>query len=299
MPNYQIQTNVFSHFVKAGNRILGAYGTNFWRSWVYPLYTPSGRTVVENFPFDHPFHNGIFVGQNPVKVGDREGNFWAFPVKRSHDDHIMKKMGRMDAGGHTISADGHRGPDTRVTDAGVRFTLKSIWRDELEQPLVDEERTVTLRALPDATLCDMTSCKTAAYGAAEFTKTKFGSIGARVEPRLLPPLGGQVIGCLDDELRRGTADEVANGKPCDAVAYENDVPGIGVYGLCLMILDNSASPDRRGPWFIRDYGMAMFNATQNDSIAVSPGGSWTVALRVVAYDGALTSERMAAWTRQV
>jgi len=288
MPTYQIQTNVQSHFVKAGDRILGAYGTSFWRSWVYPFYTPSGRTVVENFPFDHPFHNGIFVGQNPVKVGGREGNFWAFPVKRSHDDHIMKKMGRMDPQGE---------PAAEVTDAGVRFTLKSIWRDEQEQPLVDEERTVVLRALPDATVCDMTSCKTAAHGAAEFSKTKFGSLGLRVEPRLLPPLGGQVIGCIDGELRRGTADEVANQKACDAVAYENEVPGIGVCGLCLMILDNSASPDRRGPWFIRDYGMAMFNATQNESIAVPAGGAWTAALRVVAYDGALTSGRLAEWRK--
>jgi hypothetical protein len=288
MQDYHIHTNVQSHIVTAGNRILGAYGTNFWRSWVYPFYTPSGRTVVENFPFDHPFHNGIFVGQNPVKVGAREGNFWAFPVKRNHDDHIMKKFGRMDPQGE---------PTNEVTEAGVRFTLKSIWRDEQEQPLVDEERTVVLRALPDATVCDMSSRKTAAYGAAEFTKTKFGSIGVRVEPRLLPPLGGQVIGCVDGELHRGTADEVANQKACDAVAYENDIPGVGVCGICLMILDNSASPDRRGPWFIRDYGMAMCNATQNESIVVPSGGAWTAALRVVAYDGALTPSRLAQWRK--
>jgi len=286
MTHCAVHTNASSHFVQAGNRILGAYGTNFWRSWVYPFYTPSGRTVVESFPFDHPFHNGIFAGQNPVKVGDREGNFWAFPVKRSHDDHIMKKMGRMDPQGEPVA---------EVTDAGVRFTLKSIWRDEQEQPLVDEERTVTLYALPDATVCDMTSCKIAAYGAAEFAKTKFGSLGARVEPRLLPAFGGQVIGCVDGELGRGTADDVANTKACDAVAYENDVPGVGVFGICLMIRDNSAGSDRRGPWFIRDYGMAMFNATQNETIAVPANDSWTATLRVVAYDGPLTSRRVTDW----
>ena len=285
---YEVLINEASHFVKdnAGGRFLGAFGANFWRSWVYPLYTPSGRTVVENFPFDHPFHNGVFVGQNPVKVGGREGNFWAFPVKRHHGDHIMAKMGRMDPQG---------APAAEVTGAGVRFALKSIWRDEEEQPLCDEERTVILRSVPDANVCDMVSRKTAAYGDAEFSKTKFGSIGARVEPRLLPKLGGQIIGCLDGQLRRGLADEVANQKACDAVAYESNVPGIGVYGICLMILDNSASPDRHGPWFIRDYGMAMFNATQNSAISVPAGGAWTAALRVVAYDGELTAERLAAW----
>ena len=286
MTQYTIQTNAQSHFVRTDNRLLGAYGTNFWRSWIYPFYTPSGRTVVENFPFDHPFHNGIFVGQNPVRVGEREGNFWAFPVKRNNDDHIMKKMGRMDPQGE---------PAAEVTDDGVRFTLKSTWRDEQEEPLIDEERTVILRALPDANLCDMTSRKTAAYGRVQFAKTKFGSLGVRVEPRLLPALGGQVIGCDDGELRRGTADEVANQTACDAVAYENDVPGIGAFGICLMILENTISPDRRGPWFIRDYGMAMFNATQSEGITVPDGEAWTAALRVVAYDGALTSERLTAW----
>jgi hypothetical protein len=286
MTLYSIHTRVSSHFVKADNRILGAFGTNFWRSWVYPFYTPAGCTVIENFPFDHPFHNGVFVGQNPVKVGDSEGNFWAFPVTRCHDDHLMKKMGRMDPQGQ---------PAAEVTDAGVRFTLKSIWRDEQEHPLIDEERSVLLRALPDATVCDMTSRKTAAYGAVEFGKTKFGSIGARVEPRLLPALGGRVIGIMDGELHRGKADEVANKQSCDAVAFENDVPGIGAFGICLMILDNSAGPDRRGPWFIRDYGMAMFNATQDEAIALPAGGDWTVAMRAIAYDGTLTAERLAAW----
>ena len=288
MGDYSILTNAASHFVKdnTADRIVGAFGTNFWRSWVYPFYTPSGRTVVENFPFDHPFHNGIFVGQNPVRVGDREGNFWSFPVKRSHDDHIMMKMGRMDPQGE---------PLREVNEAGVRLTLNSVWRDEQDQPMIDEQRTVFLRALSDANVCDMTSRKTAAYGAAEFTKTKFGSLGARVEPRLLPALGGQVIGYRDGELRRGNADEVANGMACDAIAYENDVPGIGVLGICLMILDNSASPDRRGPWLIRDYGMAMFNATQSSPVCIAVGESWTATLRVAAYDGPLTVARLAAW----
>jgi len=289
MSNYQVHTNVQSHFVQAGNRILGAYGTSFWRSWVYPFYTPTGHTVVENSPFDHPFHNGIFVGQSPVKVGDREGNFWGLPVKRAHDDPVaVKKTGRMDPQGE---------PAAVVTDAGVRFTLKSIWRDEQEQPMLDEERTVFLRALPDANVCDMISRKAATYGAVEFPKTKFGSICMRVESRLLPALGGQVIGCVDGELCHGTADEVANAKVCDAVAYENDVPGLGVYGVCLMILDNSASPDRRGPWFIRDYGLATLNVTQNEGIAVPAGGGWTAALRIVAYDGPLTAERLTAWKK--
>ena len=277
---YEILVNELSHMVRdtADGHFLGAFGASFWRAWVYPFYTPSGRTVVENAPFDHPFHNGIFVGQNPVKVGGREGNFWALPVKRAHGDHIMVRIGRMDPQG---------APAAEVTDAGARFTLNSIWRDETEQPLVDEQRTVTFRALPDATVCDMTSRKTAAYGAAEFPQTKFGCIGARVELRLLPKLGGVIIA---DAARRGTAALVDARRESDFVAYENTIGG-HTFGLLLHILD----PGERGPWFIRDYGMAMYNPTWERSIAVPAGEAWTVSLRAVAYDGALSSERISQW----
>lgn len=116
-----------------------------------------------------------------------------------------------------------------------------------------------------------------------------------MEPRLLPALGGRVIGCGEGALRRGLADEVANGQACNAVAYEAALPGGQVFGLCLMIADNSAAPDRRGPWFIRDYGMAMFNATQATSVHVDAGQTWTAALRALAYEGPLTPERVAIW----
>jgi hypothetical protein len=41
--------------------------------------------------------------------------------------------------------------------------------------------------------------------------------------------------------------------------------------------------------------MAMFNATQDEAIALPAGGDWTVAMRAIAYDGTLTAERLAAW----
>jgi len=47
-------------------RWLGGIGANYYRAWVYPLYTPRGLTVLQEFPFDHPFHLilNIAVGGN-------------------------------------------------------------------------------------------------------------------------------------------------------------------------------------------------------------------------------------------
>jgi hypothetical protein len=278
MSEYQVKVNEATYMVQGPKGFLGAFGTNFWRSWVCPLYTPSGHNVVQEFPFDHPFHNGVFVGQNPVFCGEREANFWAFPVKRKHGDALMEKQGRMDPQGK---------PELIISPGSVRFKLDSIWRDQNEEPILNERRTVVFSSVPGATICTMSSEKTAAYGPVTFAKTKFGSIGVRVEPRLLPKLGGRVIGVRDGELAYGSADEVASGKDVDAVAYEADIPGVGTLGVCLNISMNSASDSNRGPWFIRDYGMAMFNATQNAPITLAEGESWEASLRVLAYDGSL------------
>jgi hypothetical protein len=71
-------------------------------------------------------------------------------------------------------------------------------------------------------------------------------IGMRVQPQLLPFMGGETLGGLYGVVRRGRADEVASGQPCDYVAYEADVPGLGRFGVCLLVLQNTATPDRRG-----------------------------------------------------
>jgi hypothetical protein len=275
--------NPSAHMVKDTETgcYLGGYGANFYRSWVFPLYTPRGLTVVQEFPYDHPFHNGLFVGQSPVKVGEREANFWAMPPRRALNDAVFTHVGRMDA---------HLPIEYEATDAGARFMLKSTWRDESEQPILDEVRRVEFRAADGASLCDMSSAKTAAYGALEFPQTKFGSMGIRVEPRLLPPLGAVV---LADGDRRGACALVDQNRESDFVAYENDAPGGGRFGVFMTIRD----PGARGPWFIRDYGMAMYNPTWDKSIRVPEGQMWMVSLRVVAYDGELTPDRIQAWTK--
>jgi hypothetical protein len=135
----------------------------------------------------------------------------------------------------------------------------------------------------------MTSEKIASYGAATYPQTKFGSIGIRVEPRLLPVMGGIVLG---DNERKGDVEVVHEGES-DFVAYQNILAGHGPFGVCMTILNK----DVRGPWFIRDYGMALYNPTWTGSVSTLAGESWTVSLRVVAYDGELTTARAAQWTQ--
>lgn len=271
------------------NRILGGAGHNPHRAWVYPLNTPRGLNVLQEFAFDHPFHNGVFVGQGRVVLDGKITNFWApAPDWRQPDNPAFKHIGELRYG---------EPPQIEVLAAArrVRFTYRTTWYDEALQPVLDEVRTIEIGPAVDATLCDVTSRKIASYGPLTFEANKFGTIGVRVQPQLLPPFGGQILAGWDGGLQRGTADEVVNGKPCDLVAYEAEPPGLWRFGLCLIVLANSAASDLAGPWFVRDYGMAMFNATMQQAIHLPDGASWTTALRVAAYDGQLTYERGRNW----
>ncbi|MYH80768.1 hypothetical protein F4009_09800 [Candidatus Poribacteria bacterium] len=278
--NFEVKVNAKTHLVVESNtgRYLGGVGANFYRPFVFPFYTPAGQTVVQEFAFDHPFHNGIFVGQGPVQVGDREAGFWASPPRRSWTDKVFERLGRMDT---------QKDIDITPHTDGVQFVQNVVWRDENEEPLIDEMRTVNLHALADATICDMTSEKIATYGAATYPQTKFGSIGIRVEPRLLPVMGGIVLG---DNGRSGGVEVVHEGES-DFVAYQNILAGHGAFGVFMSILNEGV----RGPWFIRDYGMALYNPTWTGAVSTPEGESWTVSLRVIAYDGELTPARAEKW----
>ena len=60
---FEIRLNARTRMVveSSTGRCLGGVGSNAQRSWVFPLYTPGGQTVIQEYAFDHPFHNGFFV----------------------------------------------------------------------------------------------------------------------------------------------------------------------------------------------------------------------------------------------
>src|SRR4051812_40261074 len=103
-------------------RWLGGFGANYYRSWVYPLYTPKGLTVIQEFPFDHPFHNGLWVAQGPIQfesdAGRQTVHFWPAPPERRPGETLFTHMGRIESLGL---------PKIETGEDGVRFTLQSIW----------------------------------------------------------------------------------------------------------------------------------------------------------------------------
>jgi hypothetical protein len=273
------------------NRLLAGIGNNHERAWVYPLHSPKGHNVVQEFPFDHPFHNGVFVGQGKVIHNDKLWNFWA-PMKDWRESHnpIFQHMGKIRYG--------HQRPEPEILADGVRVTYDTTWGDENFFPILEEKRTYGIREVEDAVLCDVVSAKTAAHGALRFDQSKHGSIGARVHPELLPSMGGKIIVGNDDDWQEGKENIVGDGH-WNFAAYETKLASGCVFGICLQVIENSAAKDSEtalcGPWFLRNYGMAMFNATKSAAIDLETGETWTCGLRVAAYGGPLTRDRTQAW----
>lgn len=261
----------------ASGRWLGGLGANYYRPWVYPLYTPAGVTVIQEFPFDHPFHNGLWIAQGPIYFQGKTVHLWPMPPERKPGEMLFTHLGRMESVGL---------PTVETHENGVRFTLHIIWRTGEGIPVLDEIRTVDLYAHDDATICDLTSVQTATYGALEYGVSKFGSACVRVEPRLLPTTGGEVVA---DGGRRGKA-EVALQQPCDYVAYEG-VVGPGQRAGVLLAVPGQ----RPHTWFIRDYGLATYNPTMEHPVQIAASDSWQVNLRVAAYDGVLDDARARVW----
>jgi hypothetical protein len=257
-------------------RWLGGLGANYYRPWVYPLYTPRGLTVLQEFPFDHPFHNGLWVAQGPIQFGGQTAHFWPAPPERRPGESLFTHMGRMETLGL---------PVVESHERGVRFTLQTIWRAGDGTPVLDETRTVNFSALEDATICQVTSIQTASYGALEYEASKFGAICVRVDPRLVPVVGAEVIA---DGGRRGKA-AVALQQPCDYVAYESCANGQS-FGLMLAV-----PGERPHEWFIRDYGLATYNPMMETPRQLAQGESFQVSLQVSAYDEPLTDERARRW----
>lgn len=228
-----------------GVRCVAGIGHHWYRPWLYPLFTPAGRQVLREFPFDHPFHNGCFVAQHPVRFAGGEANFWAVPPQRAPQDDLFADVGRVEV-------------------ASLAFpVLRCIWRAPDGRPVLEEERRFEIEVRGDATVCAVTSSKTASFGDLEFPATKFGGIAVRVDPQLLPAAGARMVGEHD--------------AAAPFVAYEN-----GRFGLALTAED-------RGPWFLRDYGLAAWNPTWKSALSLPRGETWTLRLTLVAYDGALPS----------
>ena len=270
---------------ESASRCIAGFGWNWCRPWIYPLYTPAGRQVLQEFPFDHPFHNGCFTGIHPVIHGDRSHNFWATPPQRSVEDSLLQNLGRV-----TLSAP----PELSVVRDELHALLQLEWTGCHGEPLLYERRSLRIQSGGIANQihihCHLTACV-----ALTLPRTKFAGVGVRLDPAL-SALGegryAQVWGLRKNDLQAveawvSSAKSVLDVSACDATmlhgqaleaACFESAKREGGYGLLI----HEVFP--KVPWFVRDYGLVLLNALQMRDEVLSGGDSFTWTATLAAYD---------------
>ena len=169
--------------------------------------------------------------------------------------------------------------------------------------MFDEVRTIDLYEGEDAIFCDIHSNRIANYAPLRFPRCKHGTIGVRLNPQLLNLFGGDFTRWSDGPrggFRSGpfsdryqTADFLfAEANPKGALGRY----GIGFAPLAAGLQDWFDPWYKEAAWSVRNHGVVLLNPrVTNDDLELEVGESWSMGLRVVAYDGKVSEKRLRAW----
>lgn len=270
-PHTRLEWRSLPQGVLAFDRLHGApiagLGQSFMRPWIYPLYTPGGYQVLQEFAFDHPFHNGCFIGWHPIRSDGIDHNFWATPPPRSSPDPMMAHLGRIEATSPpTLAA----GPDALAAE------LSLAWRSEAGCGLAEERRSLRFWAAGCGHGVDMRSQLRAIDQPLELPQTKFAGIGIRLDPRLTSSCGGNFEGSAGKAGAAALHDQPGTFLRVEASA------GSRVFGLYL------EAPGFDLPWFVRDYGLILLNPVWHAGRRLACGETLDMRVAMVAYDAATT-----------
>lgn len=237
-------------------------GHHFFRPWLFPLYTPSGQQVLQEFAFDHPFHNGCFLGWSPVRVNGVDHNFWATPPQRSQPDPMMERLGRQRLEGEIRTA---REGDNLVA------TLSVAWDAHDGTPLLAEERVFTVCAGEQAHTVHVQSSLRPVAGEVQLPVTKFAGLGVRLDPRLTQAAGAVFYG----DAGRGDAG-LLHGQLSSFVGVD---ARHGAHRFGLRISSGQALP-----WFVRGYGLVLLNPVTASAHRLRVGEELRQDITLVTFD---------------
>ena len=253
-------------WVRYAGKLLGGYSANPLRTYVFPLYTPQGRLVLQEAPPDHPHHQGIFAG---LEINGYD--LWAAgsfnrPRHRQESTPPLAKI------------------EPVISSTGVMFTHTISWKTHLEKICLRENRTVRLSSQARFTLVEWASQFSSPKPVTELGQTKEAGIGLRVPPHWETGLGGQIRNAL--------------GQQGEAECFDQPAPWLNVQG--------GSARNRAGvifvphphselcSWFSRDYGLQLYNPCRHHPITLQAGQSIVWTVRVLAYDGDLSLDQINA-----
>lgn len=227
--------------------------------YIFPLYTPAGVSVLDDFPRDHYHHRGLFWAWPIVETGGKRYDLWmAFTVKHRALNPPSVRAGNQDAVLETVNLWEADGKD--IVRESVRLKVYPVRGNTREL-----EAELTLEAL---------GAPVTLQGSAEAGKS-YGGFSARFAPRQQTVIraDGQVISRDEDLVPHHWAELEA------------------VYGgrrAVLRITSDEKNPGAPYQWCLRNYGFigASFpgRTATVDRYTLDPGKPVTLRFRVALSD---------------
>lgn len=223
--------------------------------YFFPVYSPAGVSMLDDFPVDHPHHRGLFWSWPVIETGGKTYDIWmTFTARPNTEKYSVKDNGTLTAE-NTWKADGKT-----IVNESVRLqafpTQGSSREFEVELTLTATDAPVTLK------------------GSRERGKS-YGGFSARFAPR-----EGTVIRADGQKIQR---DEDLN--PHQWAELE------AVYGgkrVAFRITIDPASPQTPYQWCLRHYGFigASFpgRTETQDGFTLQPGKPLTLKFRARVTD---------------
>ncbi len=254
-------------WIMHGQQPVGALCSTPIRTYVYPLFTPAGTTVLQECPPDHPHHQGIMVGQDFVNGH----NFWA--------------MGNPS---HPLNTQCRGRVEERADETGVTLVVHLRWVTKGGQAVLNEERRIRFEVWEGFHFVEIMTTWTAEFGELFIGKTKEGGLGMRVHPQLETFWGGKI---------RSSAGKMGEAEVFDARADWIEVNGqIAGLDVGIVMMPHPSQPQI--PWFVRDYGLHLHSPFRHTVAKIPTGGQTFMRVGFVAYDGKSDGSQAArAWQR--
>jgi hypothetical protein len=259
-------------WIMADGRLLAGYAANELRSYLFPLYTPTGALVLQEAPPDHPHHQGLWCG---LEVDGHDlWNAGSFGKPRHRQ--VMQP------------ALNHIAP--QITAEEVQLVHSVCWQTVDGLELLQETRRIAVRATPEYTHVQWRSTFYHPDKTTHLGQTKESGIAIRIPPHWEGVWGGRIRNA------QGAVGEVATfDQPSAWVNVEGRVASEVMAGVVLA----PAADSEQCPWFTRDYGCQVYNPARHRPITLAPGQSMSWAVHVLAYDGARTVAQIDDWVGAV
>ena len=266
-----------------------AFTQGLFRTYLYPLYTPTGAAVTSESPADHPHHNSVWIGADhvhcrvPVAGGHVEEYTYGFYVNETF-------QGR--APGHIVEVAREaveRGPGwVRVVQTN-EWRGPEEWGAEAGRVVARETRTIDVRPGERCHLIDIHSQLRPTQWAFTVGPTRHAYVNVRVAESMRATRGGRVV----DSMGREGGDRIS-GPGARWVDVSGPVGGGRMAGIAVL-----TRPCPSGAtWFVYDWGTVTVNPFFPEGHLVHLDEAFSFEVRLVVHDGDATAINPEALYRQ-